>query len=362
MIQLDGVVILSDVYDMIADLRTELHMQGIQLLNDVNNKSTTKDILVTCPVHKQGQERKPSCGISKLDVIRNGKQYSAGTVHCFTCGYTADFFEFVSYCFGTTDRSFGKRYIIRKYNTMDIAQRPDLKLNYERTKPGISPYTYLNDEILDSYKYTSDYLIQRKLDLNTILFYELGLNAHNNTITMPVRDHKGGLVFIKQRLINPPPGVDKYLNTTGVPKQYLLYGFYQLLQLISSINNGTCNNKKLEENYKRYGVILTEGEFNAIYLMQNGYPAVSLLGRILFEDTSRRTIQQKELLLRYGIRKVIPWMDNDAPGLEAQEKIIEQLKKNFMVSVPEYEMFPELNDANDFTPEQLDRMQFIDIF
>jgi DNA primase len=212
----------------------------------------------------------------------------------------------------------------------------------------------MDESILNNYRYTSEYLIQRKFDLNTILFYEYGVNLQNNTITMPVRDHKGGLVFIKQRLLNPPPGIDKYLNTTGVPKQYLIYGFYHVLKLIESINNGTCSNKKLEENYKRFGLTVTEGEFNAAYLMQNGYPAISLLGRILFEDTTKRTVQQKELLLRYGIRQLVLWMDNDDPGREAQVKIKGQTHSNFILREPDFTLFPEINDANDHTPEQLD--------
>lgn len=356
MITLDGVVILSDIYDMVVDLRTDLHANEINLLADVKNKDSTKDVMITCPnpAHKGGQERKPSCGVSKTDVVRNGKLYPAGTVHCFQCGYTADFFEFVSHCWGTTDRNYGRRYVIRKYNTMEIAQRPDIKLNFQRSKPGQLPYSYMDEQSLDSYRYTSEYLFTRQFDLNTILFYEYGYNPQFNTITMPVRDHKGGLVFIKQRLINPPPGMDKYLNMTGVPKQYLLYGFYQVLQLIQSINNGTCSNKKLEENYKKYGITLTEGEFNASYLMQCGYPAVSLLGRILFEDKSGKTVQQKELLLRYGIRQLVLWMDNDDPGREAQTKIRGQLQTNFILRQPDFTIFPQLNDANDHTPEQID--------
>lgn len=358
MVTLDNVVILADVYDMVQALQFDLHDQGIKLIQEIKNKSGTKDVLVTCPVHKNGQEHKPSCGISKLDLVRNEKRYPAGTVHCFTCGYTADFFEFVSLCWGTTDRNYGKRYILRKFNTMNIAERPDIKLNYQRTQNRESPYKYLDESILGQYKYTSDYLIQRRFELNTILFYEFGLNTQNNAITIPVRDHTGGLVFIKQRLLNPPPGTSKYLNTTGIPKQYLLYGYNHILKLIESINNKSCNNKKLEENYKRYGVILTEGEFNAAYLMQNGYPAISLLGRILFEDRRNKTLQQKELLLRYGIRQLVIWMDFDLPGLEAREQIIRQTSRNFIVRVPNQENFPNYNDANDFSKEDLDKINF----
>jgi hypothetical protein len=363
MITLDGVVILSDVYTMLVDLRNDLHLNGINLLNDVKTRESTKDVMITCPNpnHKGGQERKPSCGVAKTDVIRNGKQHHAGTVHCFQCGYTADFFDFVSHCWGTNDRNYGRRYIIRKYNTMELSERPDLKLNFDRKRPGQLPYSYIDESVLDNYRFTSDYLYARNFDLNTILFYEYGLNTMQNTITMPVRDHKGGLVFVKQRLLNPPPDGNKYLNETGIPKQYILYGFYHVLQLIEAINKGVCNNKKLEENYKRYGVFLTEGEFNASYLMQNGYPAVSLLGRILFEDRSKKTVQQKELLMRYGIRQLVPWMDNDGPGQEAQAKLKEQLQGNFILRQPDYSMFPDLNDANNYTPDQLDALRFINL-
>jgi hypothetical protein len=361
MVILDGIVILANIYDMLLDLRFDLNSQGISLLKDINYSVGKKDCQITCPVHKSGQESHPSCGVAVQDFIRNKKQYSAGTVFCFNCSYTADFFEFVSYCFGTTQRDFGKRYIIRKYNTMDIAQRPDIKLNCERSKPGVMPYKYIDESILDNYKYTSDYLIGRKFDLNTILCYGFGLNQLNNTITIPVRDHKDGLVFVKQRFINPPPGQDKYMNESGIPKQYILYGLNIIIKLIQAINNGTCQNKKLEENYKRYGVALTEGEFNAAYLVQCGYPAVSLLGRVLFEDKDRNTIQQFELLLRNGIRRLVIWTDLDESGKEAQKKIIKQTNGQFIVKVPNQDNFPQYNDANDFPLNDLDKVKFLTI-
>jgi DNA primase len=362
MITLDGVVILTEISTIVLDLKSELQVNGINLLHNVKAKDTAKDVMISCPVHNAGQERNASCGISKVDKIRNGKNYPAGTVHCFTCGYTADFFEFVAYILGQgNNRNYGRRYVIQKYNTMEIAQRPDVKLNCERRTPGSLPYGYTDESILDNYRYTSDYLYARQFELPTILFYEYGYNPQNDTITMPVRDHRGGLVFVKQRFINPPPGQDKYLNQAGVPKQYLLYGFWQVLQLIKAIRDGTCQNKKLEENYKKYGIALTEGEFNASYLMQCGIPAVSLLGRILFQDTSKRYIMQKELLQRYGIRDLILWMDNDEPGQEAQQIIAKQLYKDFRLRQPDYGMFPDLNDANNYTLDQLDQQQFVAI-
>lgn len=52
---------------------------GILYFNKI--KSTSKDIMVSCPFHKEGQERKPSCGIKKY----NDEKGSAGYMHCFSC-------------------------------------------------------------------------------------------------------------------------------------------------------------------------------------------------------------------------------------------------------------------------------------
>jgi len=353
MIEIDGVVILATVEQIIEDLRADLHLNGINLLKDINYKEGKKDIQVTCPVHKNGQEHKPSCGVSTVEVIRNGTKYHAGTVHCFTCGYTADLFEFVSYCWGSNDRNFGKRYVIQKYNTMNIESRPDIKLNLDRTNKTKLPYSYIEESELDRYRYTSTYLYNRGFNDDTIYFYEFGYDKEARAITIPVRDHKGGLVFIKKRMLSSF-APNKYLNVTGVPKQHLIYGFYHMLQLIDAINNKTCLNKKLEENYKRFGLIITEGEFNTAYLVQNGYPAISLLGRILFK-------QQKELLLKYGIKQLSLWLDNDDAGKEAHDVITNQLRGQFKLTRPDYEKYPDLNDANEFTPEQLDTLNFITI-
>ena len=44
-------------------------------------KTTPKNIMISCPYHKEGQESKPSCGIQRVSSDRS----EAGTVHCFSC-------------------------------------------------------------------------------------------------------------------------------------------------------------------------------------------------------------------------------------------------------------------------------------
>lgn len=72
----------SNVLDesLIADIREYVKIKtGILYLRTI--KRTGNNIMVTCPFHKGGQERKPSCGIR----ITPDDFSSIGTVHCFTC-------------------------------------------------------------------------------------------------------------------------------------------------------------------------------------------------------------------------------------------------------------------------------------
>ena len=71
--------IAASVEQILRDLKLMLFAEG--LLRDQNN--TGSDVMVTCPFHKGGHERKPSCGVSLKEKITPDKTYEAGTVHCF---------------------------------------------------------------------------------------------------------------------------------------------------------------------------------------------------------------------------------------------------------------------------------------
>lgn len=62
-----------NLIDIIKELREQLVLKDIYLFNRI--KELPEDIMVSCPFHKDGQEKKPSCGIRKKD----------GWTHCFTC-------------------------------------------------------------------------------------------------------------------------------------------------------------------------------------------------------------------------------------------------------------------------------------
>ena len=62
-----------NLIDIIKELKDQLAINRIYLFNQI--KELPENIMVSCPFHKDGQERKPSCGIRKED----------GWLHCFTC-------------------------------------------------------------------------------------------------------------------------------------------------------------------------------------------------------------------------------------------------------------------------------------
>ena len=95
-----------DLSMIIDELRSQLNANGIKLLGVV--RDTPDNIMVSCPYHKGGQERRPSAGIKK----------SSGVFHCFACGETHSINEMISYCFGKTDDlvgAFGWNWLLKNF-------------------------------------------------------------------------------------------------------------------------------------------------------------------------------------------------------------------------------------------------------
>ena len=97
----NGIPILADEVEVISELRDQLALNGIQRFHTI--RRTQNHIQVNCPFHKDGQESKPSCGITTNDIKQGDKIVKAGTVHCFACGYTGSIEEMISKLFGRED-------------------------------------------------------------------------------------------------------------------------------------------------------------------------------------------------------------------------------------------------------------------
>ena len=85
--------IVATVEQVLKDLKLQLY--GAGLLKEIKN--TGSDLMCTCPFHANGKEHNPSCGVLLQQKVTKDKTYEAGTVHCYTCGYTADLPQFVAH-------------------------------------------------------------------------------------------------------------------------------------------------------------------------------------------------------------------------------------------------------------------------
>lgn len=324
MLKVGNALITVPITTILQTLKQELDLRGINLLNKM--VPGPSNIQVTCPVHNGGQERKPSCGINT--ARKEGVEF--GTVHCFTCGYRASFPEFVSKCFGRDDKGeFGKHWLIRKFISIEINERPVLQLNFDRKQPKAQEIEYVSEEELDSYRYTHPYLYQRGMTDEIIELYDLGYdknfrlpNTDNDieTVTFPVRDINGNTLFVARRAIYHklfyyPEEVDKPI-----------YGIYEL-------------DKNASE------VIVCESMFNALTCRVYGRQAVALLGL--------GTESQYKQLEKLHCRKLIIGLDPDKAGYKAGQKLKEKLKSKKLISFLD---IPQGKDINDLTRQEFDKL------
>lgn len=59
MIKISNIYYELNLIDIIKELKEQLSINGIQRFGQI--KELPEDLMVSCPFHKDGQERKPSC-------------------------------------------------------------------------------------------------------------------------------------------------------------------------------------------------------------------------------------------------------------------------------------------------------------
>lgn len=320
MFKVNGLSVDVDGITLLTDLQQDLNMNGIQLLHSI--KPVNDNIMISCPSHKSGQERKPSCGVSLIDSYANGKLTPAGTVHCFTCGYTADLTSFISFCFGYNDGGlYGNNWIKSKYRTTLIEPTRTLDINITRDNALIG-YQTIPNSILDNYSYYCKYLADRGIDKEICAKFNIGCSPTEMIITLPVKDLKGDVKFIQTRSINSK----FYMIPPGIRKTDFLFGGYECI----------IENSKI--------VWIVESIFNALTLWQLGIPAVALLGT--------GGGKQYDLLKRLPAREYVIALDNDDAGRKGTDKIIQKLHNTKLLKVLQYK-YDDTRDINDLGSDVL---------
>ena len=333
MIKLQDTIIQTDTKSVLDMLKFDLAQKGMQRFSIVRHNG--ENLQTNCPFHKNGQERKPSFGV-------NGE---IDKCHCFSCSWSGTIEEMISELYGyQDDGKFGKRWLIKRFNTVEIETRPNImegfngrnntiyrfndndgdnnginrfKQNMQGDKSSEQYFGEITEEELDKYRYIHPYMYERKLTDEIIERFDIGYDRERKEITFPVRDIEGRCVFVagrstERKFFRLPQGLNKPL--------YQGYRF-------------------VDGSYKICYV--TESFLNCLTCWKYDKPAIAMLG------TGNK--KQYEILNKLPVREYILAFDPD----EAGRKATERFRKNVHGKIIKELVYTDNRDINDLQEEFL---------
>ena len=324
MIKLQDTIIQTDTQSVLDRLKFDLAQHGVDRFHQFRRNGD--NIQTSCPFHKNGQERKPSFGV-------NGE---IDKCHCFSCSWSGTIEEMISELYGyQDDGKFGKRWLIKRFNTVEIETRPNIMEGFHgrnikneilgvRCSSNIcdkisnNQDSFIDDEELDKYRYIHPYMYERKLNDEIIERFDIGYDRERKEITFPVRDIEGRCVFIAGRSVERkffrlPKGIDKPIY---------------------------CADKFRTGTYRT--AFITESFLNCLTCWKYDKPAMAMIG------TGNQ--KQYEILNKLPVREYILAFDPD----EAGRKATERFRKNVHGKIIKELVYPDNRDINDLQEEFLD--------
>jgi hypothetical protein len=296
-----GRPIMVELEDLLEAIKYEARVRGIELRLDTLQSSN--DIFITCP-HLEGHggvpENTPSCSVHK----------ETGMVHCFGCGYSDSMPGMITKIFKLRDKIAGYRWILSKYSIPAKGYRPLIKLP---KIPRDSQQFFLPEEVLEPYMVDHPYMYRRGLTNDLIDLFDIGYDKHTDSITIPMRDYKGRLLFIKKRPVKKTK-FHKYHIDEGIDKKDLVFGLNIIYHNLSKVKM----------------IYLCEGEFDVISCYGAKKYGAGIQGDQLFPEQVKQLVR-----VARGIPLCI-LTDNDKAGIKAREKAIPMLRPYFPLYVPEY--------------------------
>lgn len=322
MIKLQDTIIQSDTQSILDMLKFDLAQHGVDRFHIFRNNG--ENVQTNCPFHKNGQERKPSFGV-------NGE---IDKCHCFSCGWSGTIEEMISELYGYQDGGkFGKRWLIKRFNTVEIETRPNIMEGFNDRTSDIynrnrcnnicdSEYNkdcdrYIGELELDKYRYIHPYMYERGLTDEIIERFDIGYDRERKEITFPVRDTEGRCVFVAGRSVERkffrlPKGLDKPIY---------------------------CADKFRGGAYRT--AYITESFLNCLTCWKYDKPAMAMAG------TGNK--KQYEILNKLPVREYILAFDPD----EAGRKATERFRKNVHGKIIKELVYPDNRDINDLQEEFL---------
>ena len=297
-----------------------------KILNDAKKEASNgklkaiedkgRNILITCPMHKNGMESNPSCNVLNVD---DDPKYPYGTTFCYTCGYKASLPQLIADIFDKS-LTFGEDWLLDHYCNTFVEKEIILPAFEEEVEE--DPIV-LDENILKNYDYYHPYMWHRKLSKEVVDEFRVGYDKERDAITFPVYDEKHRLVMVtarnvKTKLFHIPKEVKKPV--------YLLYDI---------LDRGVTK------------VFVCESQINALYLRSLGYDSIGLFG------TGSQS--QLDTLKSSGIRNYILCFDGDDAGRKGAYKFKKALGRDAFITDLR---IPWGKDVNDLTKEQFDRILF----
>lgn len=304
-------LISAPVDTILRQVRLETHGRYLhQISGDKNG-----NIMVTCPYHKDGNESHPSCSVLARDDDPN---LPKGTAHCFTCGKSVSLASLIGYCFDQ-DNLFGEEWLVEKFGDTYIINDeylPPIDLAIE-DKP-----VYLDESILDKYRYFHPYMFQRGLDEATVRKFHVGYDSENDAITFPIWDMSGRLIGVTERSVNTkrfyiPDNIDKPI--------YLL-------------------NYIVNENIDT--VWVCESQLNTLLCWKRGHPAIGFIGT--------GTNKQYDILKRSGIRHYYLALDGDEAGDKGIIRFMKNMPNDVLIDIVD---IPRGKDIADLSDEEFSNLK-----
>ncbi len=310
MLIVDGKVIETPIIEIVEKLKVHLINNKIDKLRDIERRGNL-NLRITCPIHKNGQERTPSCDIL---LKTKSKNVVKGTVSCFGCGYKANFVKFVADCMNE-NYSYAKQWII------DVSEYSIAELF--RDVPGLEEdedneiYSNIEEISLDElrgYENIHPYMFKRKLTDEIIDKFEVGYDPKTDMITFPV-----------------------YFNgrCETVVKRHTRYKFFRMPKMEIKPIYGLDYITGKE-------VIVCEGIIDALTCWVYGREAIALLGT--------GSEHNYKVLNKLGLRSYILMLDNDKAGRLGVKRFKENVKNAFITDI----VLPKGKDVNDLTKEEFE--------
>lgn len=325
--RVDNYELPLEPFSVILKLREELAKKKVYRFSNIYMRPG--NLMFNCPMHKNGQERRPSCSL----VLQDYPTIKEGTVKCFSCGYSASLFEMISELFGKRDfGEYGKEWIVKTFN-IDISESKyiiiqKLPNRSEMESKRINNTTYITEDELKKYRYYHPYMYERKLTDEIIEEYDIGYdsnyvskNRHYECITMPVKNQSGKVEAIIRRSIKS--------KRFFIPQDWnkCVYGLYEV-----------------NKNPYSGPIYITESIFNCLTLRQWKYNAVALIGL--------GTDSQAEELRRTRNNFILAF-DGDEAGYYGALKFGKKLKKSTIVHRLQ---LPENKDVNDLSLQEFNNL------